>query len=190
MVAGLFSPIIERGTVIPASRVERFFTMEDNQRSIEVEVFQGEHSLCKDNRKLGALKVAGLAARPAGESAIDVRFTYDLNGLLEVETTVVATGEKKALLIEGAPGRMSRADVEKARAAMERLKFHPREALPNATALARAEALYVELVGPERERLGMALALFRSALERQDPRAIDETREVLSALTAGRRREG
>ena len=69
--------------------------MGDMQREIRVEVFQGEHSLCRDNRKLGEYTVRGLRpAAPAGKS-VDVRFTYDLNGILEVETTVVSTGKTR-----------------------------------------------------------------------------------------------
>jgi molecular chaperone HscC len=183
-VSGLFSPILERGTVIPASRVQRFFTMSDMQREILIEVFQGEHSLCRDNTKLGEYHVRGLTPSAAGEQAIDVRFTYDMNGILEVETTVVGTKRTETLVIEKSPGRMTPAQVKAAREAMARLKFHPREALPNATALARADALYVELSGPPREMLGHAIAALRAALETQDEREIEPLRERLVALTA------
>ena len=67
-VAGLFTPIIERGTVIPASRVKRFHTIGDVQQQIEVEVYQGEHSLCRDNRQLGEYACAA-CRRPAGSRA-------------------------------------------------------------------------------------------------------------------------
>ena len=183
-VAGLFSPIIERGTVIPASRVETFTTVADGQRKIELEVYQGEHSLCRDNRKLGELTVGGLPQRPAGQVTIAVRFTYDLNGLLEVETTVDDTGKKVSAIFEHTAGRLRRSEIEAARRAMERLKFHPREALPNVTALSRAEALYVELTGSAREELGHAMGVFRGALERQDPAVIEPARAALLALTA------
>ena len=186
-VAGLFSPILERGTVIPASRVERFHTMGDLQKEILVEVFQGEHSLCRDNQKLGAYHVE-VAPKAAGEESIEVRFTYDLNGILEVETTILSTGRKQAMVIEKSPGRMTPAQVKEARQAMARFKLHPREALPNTTALARADALYVELSGPPREELGRAIALLRAALEGQDDKEIAPRRERLLALIAAFRR--
>jgi molecular chaperone HscC len=182
-VTGLYAPIIERGTVIPTSRVESFRTMSDGQRQIEVEVFQGEHSLCADNRKLGQFTVGDLPPRPRGEVAIAVRFTYDLNGLLEVEATV-ETGRSVSAVFEHTPGRLGRTEIEEARKAMARLKFHPRDALPNVTALSRGEALFVELTGPAREALGHAMATFRAALERQDPAEIERAREALVALTA------
>jgi molecular chaperone HscC len=187
-VSGLFSPILERGTVIPASRVERFHTMGDMQREILIEVYQGEHSLCRDNQKLGEYHIRGLTPRPSGEESIDVRFTYDLNGILEVETTVLSSGKKEALLIEKSPGRMTAAQIKAAREAMARLKLHPRDALPNTTALARADALYVELSGPAREELGQAIALFRAALETQDDKEIAPRRERLIAMVAAFKR--
>lgn len=178
----VFSPILERGTVLPASRVERFVTAADGQTQIRVEVFQGEHSLCRDNTKLGEYSLQGIPAATAGNESIDVRFTYDLNGILEVDMTIVSTGETSTLLIERSPGRMSPEQVSSARQALEKLKFHPREALPNTTALARAESLYTELRGPARERLGAAMRLFRLALEEQDPGNIATARGELLAV--------
>ena len=184
VVSGLYTPILERGTVIPASRVERFFTLEDNQSVLLVEVFQGEHSLCKDNQRLGELTVKKLPRARAGESWVDVRFTYDLNGILEVEATVMDTGRKQTLVVESRPGKLSRHQIAEAREAMNRIKFHPRESRPNRTALARADALYTELSGVERELLGQILAGFRAALETQDGKQIDPVREQLNALVA------
>jgi molecular chaperone HscC len=186
-VTGLFTPILERGTVIPASRERRFFTIADNQRELRVEVFQGERSLCRDNTFLGQLEVGGLPRVKAGEAAIDVRFTYDQNGILEVETTVVGTSKKQSLVLERSPGRLSKSEVEAARKAMQRLKLHPRDALPNTTALARADALFVELIGEERAILGQHIAAFRGALEAQEEAAYRPLRERLVALTAALR---
>jgi molecular chaperone HscC len=182
-IAGVFEPILERGTVIPASRVKTFYTVAPGQELINVEVFQGERSLCKDNQFLGRLEVGGLRRAPAGEIAIDVRFTYDLNGILEVEATVAETGVKRVLVLEQAPGRLTREQIEVARKQMHGLKLHPREALPNTTALARADAVYANLVGEPREYLGRAIAAFRSAIETQDENTIRRVREELIALT-------
>lgn len=179
----VFSPILERGTVLPASRVERFVTASDGQQQIRVEVFQGEHSLCRDNTKLGEYTLQGIPSGTAGDEAIDVRFSYDLNGILEVDMTIVSTGETSTLVIERSPGRMSPEQVDQARQSLQSLKFHPREALPNTTALSRAESLYTELRGPARELLGAAMRAFRLALEEQDPAIIAQSRaELLSVV--------
>jgi molecular chaperone HscC len=181
-VRGMFAPILERGTVIPASRVQTFQTMADDQKEILVEVFQGEHASCEKNRKLGEYHLRNIPPGPAGSQTFDVRFSYDLNGLLEVDVLIVSTGRKETLVIEQTPGRLTRAQIAASRQALERLKFHPREALPNTTALAHADALYVELVGGAREALGQAIAAFRAVLDGQNPRDIEEARAGLQRL--------
>jgi molecular chaperone HscC len=188
VVSGLFTPILERGTVIPASREEIFSTIEDNQTSITFGVYQGEHSLVRDNKRLGEYTIKNLDPLPAGGHSVAVRFTYDLNGILEVDMTPLKTGKTETLVIEGSPGRLSEEQIKEARAVMARLKFHPRDALPNATLLARADALYVELTGAERELLGDALASFRLALESQQDGTISEGRDRLSLLVNQLRR--
>jgi molecular chaperone HscC len=188
VVDGLFTPILDRGTVIPASRVKRFHTLHDFQRQIEVKVYQGEHSRCKDNRALGSYTIGPFAAERAGHEAVDVRFTYDLNGILEVETTTVSSGKVDVLVLEQTPGRMTSRQVEEARERMAGLKFHPRDSLPNATALARAEALFMELTGSQRDEVGSALSDFHAALEVQDAEAIRHCRERLNHLIEAYRR--
>jgi len=181
---GLFTPILQRGTVIPASRETTLQTLEDNQTQLKLGVYQGEHALVRDNTQLGELTISGLAPMPAGEQRVRVRFTYDLNGILEVDTVVVATGQTKNLVIEGHPGRLTRAEVEAARKAMAHLKVHPRDALPNATALARADALHVELTGTARAQLARATAEFQAALDSQEDGAIAAERQRLTRLVS------
>jgi len=187
VVGGLFSPILERGTVIPASREESFSTIEDGQTAITFGVYQGEHSLVRDNKKLGEYTIRGLAPRPAGGHTVRVRFTYDLNGILDVDITDSA-GKLHTLVIEGAPGRLTAAEIAEARKAMGKLKFHAREALPNATVMARAEALFVELVGDARAVLGEAMSRFLLALESQDEGRIAPARAELAGLIEQLRR--
>ena len=183
-VKGVFAPILERGTVVPASRVKTFHTMVENQKEILIEVYQGEHASCEQNRKLGEYRLGNLPPGPAGTS-VDVRFSYDLNGLLEVDMTIVSTGRRETLVVEQTPGRLTSAQIAASREALQRLKFHPREALPNTTALARADALYVELMGSPRDHLGEAIAAFRGALDAQDPAHIEQIRGQLLALVDG-----
>jgi len=180
-VSGNFLPIIERGTVLPASRVKQVHPLEEDQRMIRLEIFQGEHFDVSKNQKLAKFEVN---VPPGGDKvSVDVRFTYDLNGLLEVDTEVVSTGKKQNFVLEKAGSNMSKADLAAARKRMQALKFHPREALPNVTALARAESLYVELRGDLRELLGDRISAFKSALETQDPTRIEEQRNALRELT-------
>lgn len=107
------------------------------QRELLIEVYQGEHARCRDNVKFGKHRVQSLPSKPAGEAVIDVRFSYDLNGIMEVESTIAGTNKTATLVIEKRPGTLSRKEIAAVREAMKRLKFHPRDALPNRTALAR-----------------------------------------------------
>lgn len=183
-VGGLFAAILERGTVLPASRSHSFTTMNDRQRIVEFEVYQGEHALCEHNTKIGEYAVKDIPPGPAGQQVIDVRFSYDLNGLLEIETTVRSTGKTHVLVLDRSGRGMSKAEVERARSAMASLKFHPREALPNLTALERAEAMFATITGEPRARLGDQIGEFRACLESQDPELIRLHRERLLAVVA------
>jgi len=174
-VAGHFQPIIERNRFVPISRVEQLFTVADNQTQIDVKIYQGESPLVKDNIFLGRVKAA-VPRGPAGEQAIEVRFTYDINGILEVIVKIVGTGEQKSLVIEENPGVLSQEEVAARLSKLQALKIHPRELQENTAVINRAERLYRESLGEQRDAVGRHLAEFDSILERQDPREIAAAR--------------
>lgn len=176
--SGHFAPIIERNTVIPVSRVERFSTVQDNQKTINLEIFQGESRLIKNNIKLGQLQIQ-VPSAPAGEQSIDVRFTYDINGILEVEVLVLETGIKKQLVIEESPGTMSKEEIERRLAALQHIKIHPRDRQENQLLIARGERLYEELLGRERMEIADALHRFERVMNHQDLREINKAAELL-----------
>lgn len=181
-IPGHYQPIIERNCFVPISRVERLNTVYDNQKLIEVKIFQGESPLVKDNVFLGKLKVK-VPKADAGEETIDVRFTYDINGCLEVIITVNSTKESHTLVIEENPGVLSQKEIAERFKKLESLKIHPRELHENTVVTNRAERLYRELLGDKREAVGHYLARFISVLERQDLREIALARtELVEAL--------
>ena len=188
-IDGLFSPIIERGSVLPVSRVHPFRTLAEGQKKILIQVYQGEHSLCAQNQKLGQYELTGVPPGPAGQELVEVRFSYDMNGVLNVDATIVSTGKSATFTIESVPGRLSKKALEETRSRLKRLKFHPREALPNVTALARADALYVEVTGADRAKLGACINGLRLALETQDPVPISAQRLVLLRMSSELDRE-
>jgi molecular chaperone HscC len=96
--SGLFTPVIERNTVVPASRMRAFSTVYDGQRQIEVKIYQGESRLVSDNVQLGALEIP-VPPRRTGEITVECRFTYDVDGLLEVDVRIPQTGEKYQIAI-------------------------------------------------------------------------------------------
>jgi len=175
VATGLFHPIIERNTVIPASRSTRLFTMQDQQKQIRVRIFQGESHQVSDNVKLGELPVFVTPA-PAGKQSIEIRFTYDVSGLLEVEVRPSDSEAVERLVIEGNPGVLDDKEIAVRMQALAHLKIHPRDQSENRATLARAERLYAERLGELREAIGRAIGEFRLVLERQDPREVAETR--------------
>jgi molecular chaperone HscC len=177
----IFAPIIERNTPVPVSRVERFRTLADNQRKVAFGIYQGEARDVKKNVKLGELEVP-VPARPAGEVGVDVRFTYDTSGLLEVDVEVPATGLKRNLVIVDEDDRRSQQDVADSRKRLEKLKVHPRDEAENVALLARAERAYEGFTGHVRDVIGEGLTEFQGALDRQDPRRIADAREGLTRL--------
>jgi len=178
---GIFMPIIERNTVITASRSSVVTTVDNNQRAMNVKVFQGESRLVKDNILLGELNLK-LPPGPAGRETVDVRFTYDSSGLLEVRATTLSTGRVETLVIEGNPGVMQPDEIARRLAGLAKLKLHPRDDTENRALIARAERLFEERLGDERATVGNALAIFIATLDRQIPDAIREARSGLSEL--------
>ncbi|HYC32521.1 MAG TPA: molecular chaperone HscC [Gemmatimonadales bacterium] len=180
LVHGVFAPIIERNTVIPASRMQSFTTIRHSQREVEFNVFQGESRRVQDNIPLGLIRIP-VPPQPAGHVQIEVRFTYDINGLLEVDVFLPATGQRHELVIAD-DETVSAADFESRRAALAALKHHPRDADANKAALARAERCYEDFLGEKRQHVAQLTASFEVVLARQDPREIEQARGELMAV--------
>jgi molecular chaperone HscC len=178
---GQFMPIIERNTIIPTSRSKTVCTVDDNQKIMALRVFQGESRLVKDNVPLGELKTH-LPPGPAGKEEVDVRFTYDTSGLLEVEATIASTGRVETLVIEGNPGVLQPDEIAKRLVALAKLKVHPRDDMANRTLIARAERLFEERLGDTRAAVGRSLSVLTAAIERQQPDEIEDARKALSTL--------
>ncbi|MFC4812531.1 Hsp70 family protein [Paenibacillus sp. GCM10023250] len=178
---GHFFPIIERNTAIPVSRSGRFYTTSDNQSLLSVDILQGEARLSKDNIFLGEIRVP-VPPRPAGQEAIDVRYTYDVNGLLEVDVTVLSNGVSKKTVIEKNPGSMPPEEIARRLEELARIKIHPREEQENKWVLARGERLYEERIGDDRREVAQALQEFEDVLDKQQPQAIRELRRKMHDL--------
>ena len=179
--SGLFSPIIERNTPVPVSRMGSFSTMADNQKQIDVTIYQGEAREVSGNVLLGMLKVP-VPPKPEGEVGIDVRFSYDSSGLLEVDVEVPLTGAMHNLVIIDEEDRKAASDLAARRKALAALKHHPREEAANQLLLARAERAYEEFLGDIRAVVGDRTRLFVAALDTQDPRRIADAAAALAGL--------
>ncbi|MBU6164692.1 MAG: molecular chaperone HscC [Alphaproteobacteria bacterium] len=176
---GIFSPIIERNTTVPVSRVNVYETMHANQKQIVLGIYQGEARRVADNVRIGELKVP-MPRGPEGQP-IEVRFSYDINGLLEVDVHVIPTGDKHSLVIADPEDQVSPAELERRRQALAALKQHPRDSEANRAALARAERLWEDALGDERDHVGRLIQQFQGALATQDVRVADAARDELMA---------
>ena len=180
---GIFSPIIERNTVVPASRARFFHTLQAGQREVHFNIYQGESHRVSDNIHLGKI-VIPVPPRRAGEVTLECRFTYDINGLIEVDVRVPETGEHRQLVIVGDQS-VSTDDLAVRRAALAALKVHPKDVDANRAALARAERCYESTLGEVRSQVAGLISGFQTALDRQDPHTADAARrDLLAALDA------
>ncbi len=143
--SGYFLPIIHRNTTIPASRVERVGTVNPHQKQLNIFIFQGEGRRVEDNILLGEFEVPGIPPGPPGQE-VDVRFTYDLNGVLEVEATIVKTGKRITHVVAKHAKGMTARQIQQAVAEMARLKTHPREEQGNRLIVKRAERVFAGAV--------------------------------------------
>lgn len=178
---GRFCPIIERNTVIPASHTERLYTARDNQSKVRVRVLQGESRFARNNLFLGELEIE-IPKAPKGQESVDVTYTYDINSLLEVEVTVVSTGESQKMIIKGQDNQMTEEEVRKRMEELAYLKIQPRDYEENRLVLLRAERMYEESLGDRRRMLDRYITAFEAALKGGDHDEIQETRDALNEL--------
>ena len=171
-------PIIERNAAVPVSRAHRITTVHDGQDHIEVKVFQGESLRPDDNIPLGQVPVT-LPKAPAGTETAEVRFTYDINGALEVEVAVASTGLRRRQVFRNG-ANLDEAEIEARFAALAAIKLAPREQAENRALLARADALYAELRGDLRQHVAGRVARF----EREIAEASGSEPEALRAAFA------
>ncbi len=166
-----FSPIIERNSAVPVSRVQTYGTTVDGQSKIAIDVRQGESPVGSENLKLGSLLIE-VPAGARGAETVNVRFTYDVNGLLEVDVLVPSSGSVFRTVIQRNSEEMSEEQVAAALEKLRAIKLHPRDKQENIYLIERAKRLYADLLGPQRQAINQALMQFELALDSQDERHI------------------
>ena len=180
--SGHFLPIIERNSTVPVSRVERVVPVQPNQRVLTCEIYQGESRLVKNNIKLGSVEVP--LPKDGGDNGVEVRFTYDVNGILEVLIKVLADGSMRRLVINHGGKTLSDTEIEASLTKLANIKVHPREDAPNRALIARAERVYEECLGDDRNRVAEALRAFEIVLDQQQPHAVEAARAALEQALA------
>ena len=112
-MGGVTTKLIDRNTTIPTSKSETFSTAADNQPQVEIHVLQGEREMASDNKSLGRFVLDGIAPAPRGVPQIEVTFSLDANGILNVTAKDKGTGKENSVTIQDS-GNMSKEDIEKA----------------------------------------------------------------------------
>jgi molecular chaperone HscC len=183
-----FSPIIERNTPVPVSKVGSYNTVADNQKQILFDIRQGESPIGSENMRLGDLEI-DVPPKPAGQVSVKVRFSYDANGMLEVEVKDSNNQLAASKIIQPMGSNMTADEIAQALKQLQALKVHPRDQQENIYLIERAKRLYEDRLGDQRQWLQRWLAQFELALDTQDARDIakarDEFRDALDGLDKG-----
>ena len=178
IVGRRFAPIIPRNTTVPTSRSEYFYTIEDYQSQVTVGIYQGESLNIDDNLFLGEF-LLDVPQNLAGKEAINVRFTYDINGILEVEATVVSTGLKKSKLIVN--GDLSEEEKNEKIKMLEEIKIQSENKNKDKLLLERANRIYAEIVNTEiRNHISEYLENYQKIVVTGDRIRIQKTKKSFS----------
>lgn len=164
-IEGIFAPIIERNTSIPASKVRTFYTISDNQSQVIFPIYQGEQPRANENLKIGELTINIPPSK--ANTPIDCRFSYDSNGLLEVSVSDLR-GNNQRVIIDNSGKFLTKEQIATSVKKMESLKIHPKDKSENRLLIAKLERLYAESTGTSREFIQSLLIGFNQVLQAQD----------------------
>lgn len=181
-VPGFFDPIIPRNSTIPITESKRYYTVSDNQTSVNVNVFQGDNQYTDQNIFLSDFVLEGIPAGPSGQEAIDVKFSYDINGTLQVEATIVSTGKKASAIVKTQAGTMTEQEVSAAKAQVEK-DYQQSELYKEVkSVITRGERMLNTVEGMEKEKLMSLLQNIKIALEKNDRGLVQKYEEELTDL--------
>ena len=168
---------------VPVSRSKNFVTALDNQTEIKFGILQGESPLARENLLLGEM-VIKIPPLPAGEISIDARFSYDINGLLEVDLINQELNINANKVFKQNALTLTEDDIKHSRTRLRALKIHPRDQEKNIYLIEKAKRIYEEYLGDNRHMISQYLAHFESVLDSQDQVSILREQKDFEAFLA------
>jgi molecular chaperone DnaK (HSP70) len=185
----VFVPLIEKNTPIPVSKSEVFYTLYDNQKAVEVKVFQGENKDATQNILIGSFIIEGLSSVAAGNEIV-TNFDLDINGILHVSATEKCSGLKKSIRIDNVISRFEKEEMQKAKDKIAYLFPEDKPAPPELSRnkaearklIQRAEENLENFPEEDKEEVINLIKNIKDAMKGGDEHAMKETTQELSDI--------